>query len=248
MKILLLAFISLTINCFSSLQAQVPSVVNVSMYALNIGEEMNTVTLNDPVSLGFRNDFEAIEGGPYYNDEWLKGRVVLKSGQVVGSEWLFKYNTFQDELHIQLKSGNVKIPVKEQIQSFMIEKDGKQHYFVNSAQTGIVEKEDNVFFEVLHSERFTLLKKSSKHYGELENDEFYCSTCNNTPFSFFFVSEKYYVKDRKGKFKSLKLTKKSISNALPKSQYLFINSYWKKNRNKMKTEQGLLDLLQHIES
>lgn len=239
----------MTISSLCYSQAQISSVMNVSMYALNLKEETSAsnVILNDPISVGFSDDFEAIEGGPYYNDKWLKGRVVLKNGQVLGGEWLFKYNIFQDELHVLLESKTVKIPIKNQIQSFMMEQDGKQHYFVNSAQTGIIGKEDNTFFEVLHSKRFTLLKKNSKHYGELKSDNFYCSTCKNSPFAFFFASAKYYVKDKKGQFKHLKLTRQSILNAFPKQKSLLI-SYWKNNKTKVKTEADLLETLEYMES
>ncbi|MFK7903564.1 MAG: hypothetical protein AB8B69_00490 [Chitinophagales bacterium] len=208
----------------------------------------NTFILNDPITVGFSEELEDIYGGPYYNDEWGKGRILLKNGQELGKQWLFKYNIFQDELHVQLSSGLVKIPTKNQIKSFMILQDGKQHYFVNSDLSGIRElSAANTFLEVLHSKRFTLLKKSSKHYEEIENDNFYCSTCDNSSSNFFLTSETYYLKDKKSIFRKIKLSKKSIIKSFP-NQKAMIVSYLKEHNVKLKTEAELLDLLQYIES
>jgi len=208
----------------------------------------NTLVLNDPITVGFSDELEDINEGPYYNNEWDKGRILLKNDQELGKQWLFKYNIFQDELHVQLSSGLVKIPTKNQIKSFMILQDGKQHYFVNSDLSGIRElSAANTFLEVLHSKRFTLLKKSSKHYEEIENDNFYCSTCDNSSSNFFLTSETYYLKDKKSIFRKVKLSKKSILKSFP-NQKAMIVSYLQKHNIKLKTEAELLDLLQHIES
>lgn len=208
----------------------------------------NTILFNDPVTIGFSDELEEINGGPYYNEEWSKGRILLKNGQELGKQWLFKYNTFQDELHVQLSSGLVKIPMKSQIKSFMILQDGKQHYFVSSDLSGIRDSElKHTFLEVLHSERFTLLKKSSKHYEEVENDNFYCSTCDNSSLSFFINSEKYYLKDKRSSFRKVRLNKASILKSFPNHKTMIV-SYLKKHNIKLKTETELLDLLQYIES
>ncbi|MGB1241655.1 MAG: hypothetical protein ACPG49_03985 [Chitinophagales bacterium] len=208
----------------------------------------NTIVLNDPITVGFSKELEDIDGGPYYNEEWGKGRLLLKNGQELGKQWLFKYNTFQDELHVQLSSGLVKIPMKNQIQSFMILQNDKQHYFVSSDLSGVRDSElTNTFLEVLHSKRFTLLKKSSKHYEEVENDNFYCSTCDNSSLNFFLTSEKYYLKDKRSSFRKVKLNKTSILKSFPNHKAMII-SYLKEHNIKLKTEAELLDLLQYIES
>ncbi len=242
-KLIIFTFISLIISTSSFSQN------NSFAYLANLNTTTsNTIILNDPITVGFSNELEEINGGPYYSEGWSEGRILLKNGQKLGKQWLFKYNTFQDEIHVQLSSGLVKIPMKSQIKSFMILKDGKQHYFVSSDLSGVRGSElKNTFLEVLHSNRFTLLKKSSKHYEEVESDNFYCSTCDNPLLNFFLTSEKYYLKDKRSSFRKVKLNKASILKSFPNHKARIV-SYLKKHNIKLKTEAELLDLLQYIES
>ncbi|MEZ4888119.1 MAG: hypothetical protein R3E32_25550 [Chitinophagales bacterium] len=246
MKGIITTIILLTVNCL--LNAQSNSLLSLATVANMKLSSPTTVILNDPIAVGFSDDLENINGGPFYDNKWLKGRILLKDGQELGSEWLFKYNTFQDELHVLLVSGEVKIPLKSHIQAFMIEQDGQQHYFVSSDFAGVTGKQTtNTFFEVLHHDRFTLLKKSSKHHGQLNNNSFYCSSCGDASFDFFYTAETYYVKDNQGEFKELKIKRRDILKAFPKHKSLIV-SYLKKNKSKVKTETDLLTLLQYIES
>lgn len=245
MKATLTFFTSLIFSSLLLAQSNIFLPIHSAIYALSLNNN-TSLTLNDPIAIGFNNDFEAIEGGPYYQNEWLKGKMILQNGQILGDNWLFKYNTFQDELHIQLETGAVKIPLKNNIQAFMMEENNHQHYFVNSRQAGIEGTEGTTFFEVLHSSQFTLLKQSSKYFGQIASNGFYCSSCDDAPFSFFFSSEKYYLKDENGKFKTVKLNRKSLVKALPKYKTQIL-SYLKKNKIKMKFETDLLTLLQYLE-
>ncbi len=215
----------------------------------------NQLVWNDPIAVGFSSELEEVNGGPYYKNEWLEGRMVLKNGQVLGRKWKFKYNTFQDELHIQLPSGEVKIPLRNQIQSFMLTKNGRQHFFVRSNKVHQIDvySQENTFYEVLHSNGFMLLKNTSKHFAQNYTDSFYCSSCDSTPMDFFFTAEKYflmadkhYTKGRRGQFKKIKLKKKSVTQAIPQYK-AFIRQFLREKGQKLKTEQDLLALLQYLE-
>lgn len=230
------------------------STSSVSIMKVSIAPS-NQLIWNDPVAVGFSSELEEINGGPYFKDEWLEGRLVLKNGQILGKDWRFKYNTFQDELHVQLSTSEVKIPLKNHIHAFMLLKDGRQHYFVRSDEAHRVDREteNNRFYEVLHSKGFMFLKNSTKHFAQLYSNSFYCSSCDNAPIDFFFtaeqyflVTEKHYVKGRRVGFQKVKLRKKSIMKALPQYKPL-IRNFLKENGGKLKTEQKVLDLLNYLE-
>lgn len=248
MKVIFRIFIFLIISPLLFSQTTIP------VFSIGLKNATSSqLVWNDPIAVGFSSELEEINGGPYYKDEWLEGRVVLKSGQVLGRKWKFKYNTFQDELHIQLSSGDIKIPLKDQIQSFMLMKNGRQHFFVRSNKMHKIDvySQENTFYEVLHNDGFMLLKNTSKHFAQSYTDSFYCSSCDTASIDFFFTAEKYFLVTetnyRKEKqFKKIKFKRKSVIRAIPQYKALILQ-FLKEQGQKLETEQDLLALLQYLE-
>jgi hypothetical protein len=176
-----------------------------------------------------------VEGTPYYNEEWLKGYVLLESGKKSETVNL-KYNSYTNELLFK-KDGNLLAVLPNIMKGFVLVNGSRQTVFRNGFKS-----EDNDILpthnlRIIHEGRVELV---AKHDVRQHTRRDVLGGGNQV--IKYLPKKDYYLITAGGKFHDIKLKEKDILKALNSHQKQLKN-YAKKKSLSFKNENDLRSIL-----
>ncbi len=173
-----------------------------------------------------------IEGSPYYNDDFVKGLVLLKDSSFY-EDVLLRYNAFDDELEVSFREQIFQIPSKDQMIFAVIGNDTLKSVKYLSGN-----RERWANFYLLASGELTLYAKRSKGFKEKEEPKGYQDA---QPAKYVNKSDEYYWA-KEGETLSLISNKKELITYLPE---IDAKNYMKKEKLSLRKEQDLIQLVDY---
>lgn len=173
-----------------------------------------------------------IKGTPFFNDEYLKGLVKLKDN-LKPINVLLKYDILAQSIIVKKDASAAPMEVTERVDEFKI---------VNALNDTTIFKSignEEGYFEVIYSDKVSLLKKSKKRINE--TTAYNSATVErsiNTTFNYFILnSNKELI--------AVKLDKKSFVNFNP-AQSKSVEAYIAKEKIDFKSNDDLKKLMKFI--
>jgi hypothetical protein len=201
---------------------------------------LNVSTIQDLIDPGMANPdllynkTESIQGTVYFEKEWLPGTVIDKGGKVYEGVTL-SYHNYQDNLYI--KNGEkVAMVNKNLVDKFTILVGTQRYLFVSVPLAS-----RDVYAEPLYNGKTKLLKHYQKiieRKGNNYNEQFFQA----------YVDKPMLLIQLEGqKAIEFKMNKKFILATFP-DKASALEGYWKKEKNKFKTENDVVNTLKFLDS
>ena len=202
----------------------------VSSVDTEIGQSVNDDAFTSS-GAEYRYDY-GTETGIYLDENWLPGEIVLRDSSVF-SDRLLRYNIYTRQMEFVYKGDTMAIANKDEVRDLKI--GNRQFTFASFFYNDKPEKD---WLEVLVDDDYCLYLYRRIVYRYVENlDE------SNRETDRFFMTEKYYVRDKGGKIKELPSTKRQVVQCLSEKNPE-IESYMKRNKLKLTKEEDLIKLVE----
>lgn len=161
--------------------------------------------------------YEGLRGTPYFLPDWCKGQIEMTAGQNYTSVPL-KFNAYQQQLVLlRTWAGNDSILVDaEQVKQFTLKTADGQTYVFKRYPTARQDDKmaENGYFLVLYEGKNVLLKRVAKTFRQADYKNPYA---NNVRYDEFRDASAYYLLKPDQKLTKVKLSRKSLLDALDDS-------------------------------
>jgi hypothetical protein len=186
-------------------------------------------------------------GSPYFMNDWLKGEVTLKTGQIVHNKWL-RYNGVSDALIWRTDSSFQEVKIdKKLISEFVLgQANGSVKYYFRKIKVPSRNKDDSidVFAQILvNSNRISLyairkviIEGHVPH--EVSGTLILRQLLTQDPYYYVVIQEKVGTRFKK-------INRRAILSMLPEYADK-IKSMLKEYNNKLRSEQELIDAVKAI--
>ncbi|PIW05067.1 MAG: hypothetical protein COW40_06230 [Cytophagales bacterium CG17_big_fil_post_rev_8_21_14_2_50_40_13] len=199
-------------------------------------------SMNKPLLIS--EQYKNTDGSPYYNEEYLPGKIFDKDGKV--RDVVLKYDTYRDEVEL-LMDGQVILIAQEIYPKFVIEEIDLELKKVVSREFSntyvLPGQKKNKYSQVLFSNSKAKILKAIQTVLVENSDPGFAGLVVNDRFD---IKAFYFLVDADNQVTELKLNTNAIVNALPNETEL--KQYFKKNKIKIKDEADLVELLSYFES
>lgn len=199
-------------------------------------------SMNKPLLIS--EQYKNTDGSPYYNEEYLPGKIFDKDGKV--RDVVLKYDTYRDEVEL-LMDGQVILIAQEIYPKFVIEEIDLELKKVVSREFSntytLPGQKKNKYSQVLFSNSKVKILKAIQTVLVENSDPGFAGLVVNDRFD---TKAFYFLVDGNNQVTELKLNTNAIVNALPNETEL--KQYFKKNKIKIKDEADLVELLNYFES
>lgn len=203
-------------------------------YGQNI--ELPTEYINNTTLGGVNNLPPNVQGSPYSNDEFVLGKVYAEGQKPYNG--LLRYNAYQDGIEMKTDKGVITLLKREYLTA---EINGKLYRIENYRNNGAIRK---TYFVEKNTGKARLLYKERKEF--IEERAATSSYSKDQPAK-FQEDNAYYLITEGNPGVEVKLKSKDILSALPDHKKE-VETFVKKNKNKMKTEEEVLELLAYYNS
>jgi hypothetical protein len=189
--------------------------------------------------------YEDIKGSAYLYTSWNSGTLTDRSGKVY-SNLLLKYDSYKDQVELN-QEGQVFEVSASMYPKFTLNyvepttNKVVKHLF--SAAYTVEGFNKFSYFDLLYEGELTLLRKYKTSFIE-ENVSGYGTSGAQKSFQ---SKTLYFIIDKNGVSKDIKINKKSILEAFPE-QSSTIEEFIKERKIKVKTEQDLIDIIEFLEA
>lgn len=179
-----------------------------------------------------------IEGSPYFNDEWLEGKVLLKSGNEIGMLPL-KLCLYNYELYYEQNGISYSIDSVREVR-FQKKTDSNIYIFrvfpamSQEKNEGII----NIFMQVLVNGKISFLKfekRSIEQYKDVSQAIHYR----------FKTIYKYYISVDDGRLQQVKFSSESLLSVLGGYQEE-ANQLLKEEKIKLKSERSFIEFINKL--
>jgi hypothetical protein len=197
--------------------------------------------LIDPTFLNpdFRKSksLDKVEGTPYLNEDWKRGKIILLSGQSFDNISM-KYDIYGDQVVVKGPDDNEAEFNKNRIQSFIIygQRDAILYNFVKL--------ENGDFYNLVFDGKNKIYQKFKKriHVSEVNSGGFGSPESKST----FLNDDKVYIKLASGEMKEFDKEKRLYELFPDKSES--IKLFIKTNKLKFKSLDDLVKVIQYMEN
>lgn len=198
---------------------------------------LNAMSSGSSMFRSYDNRFKGIEGNPFIFEEYLSGRILMKTGKVYSQDKI-NYDAYKNDI-IVIHKGNELFMNKGIIKGFELFYGGDTLVFKKIEQGG----NNDFFVQVLLDSPICLLKKTEKTIVAPTNTGAYSSGKLNSE---FHTKQKYYWLLKEGSLQEIKSKRDFLSefSASDKELELFM----KKNKLDLKTESDLLQIFSYLNS
>ena len=214
-NILLITFLVLFLG---TLSAQVNEIQQTRNAIRSINAIGTAPGKSAPMVRGFDHSFKGVLGTPYLSEDWKKGILEEKNGDLYHDIYL-RYDMVEDLVEMKSMSGKTVILTREQIIAFRIYSTEASFVTFKVFRDPVVKKNEdpNFYAQVMNDGAIQLLVRRRKYFVPKANAiSPYHSHTND---SYKFRAEKYYVIfDGEETPQLLKRTKKSILTLMKKHQ------------------------------
>lgn len=206
-----------------------------------VGEGVNTM-INT-----IDHRYEGLRGTPYFLPEWNKGQIEMVAGQHY-TDVPIKFNAYRQYLILlRPRSGNDSIIVHtNQVKSFQFKNSDGQVYTFRHIPTAKTDDEvlKEGYFLVLYQDKSALLKRILKTFRPADYKNPYS---NGTRYDEFRPAVSYYILKPDQTLEKVKLTDKSIIDALG-AHTDELKAFAKQNNLSGRTENDAIQLVQKYDS
>lgn len=200
-------------------------------------------TVNRPLRVS--EQYKETEGSPYYFEEYMRGKIKDKDGEV--KEVALKYDTYREEVEI-LVQGSVLIIDKDFYPEFtmeVIDEDSKkvlEYRFTNDQYKLPGLKPNKYSRELFVGEKATVVKVTDTILVINEDTGYGGGVQNNR----FEKRDLYFVGGNGKEFVNVKLNHNAILKALKEESGL--KQYLKSKKIKIKSEEDLEHLVEYFDT
>ena len=203
-------------------------------YGQNI--DLPTEYINNTTLGGVNNLPDNVEGSPYVNEEFVLGKVYAEGQDPYNG--LLRYNAYQDGIEMKTDKGIITLLKREYLSA---EIGGNLYRIENYDKNGAIRK---AYFVEKNKGKARLLLKQEK---EFVPERPATSSYSQDKPAKFDDNESYYLVTEGKAGVEIKLRGKDIVSALPDHQKE-VEAFAKKNKNKMKTEEEVIQVLAYYNS
>ena len=220
-------FIALLISSIAIAQ---PAVQESSAVEYISGRTVNL--MDDP------NDYT---GSPYYNENFLKGSILMK-GKIIAFNQELRYNVSKEEFEIKDPANRHSKIVKTLIRSKDIEiKIGDLTFeYISSSKNSL----RGYFITLFKGENYSLFKKITKKYMPSQKA---VNSMGKDIEAMYREKEVLYLADDKGVFTELSPSKRKKIKAFG-DLIKEVKTYTKENKLNLNKEKDLIQLVSHVDS
>jgi hypothetical protein len=198
-------------------------------------------SMNKPLLIS--EQYSKTDGSPYYNEDYLSGKIFDKEGKV--KDVVLKYDTYRDEVEL-LMDGQVILIAQDIYPKFVIEEvDLELKRVVNkefSNEYPLPGQKKNKYSQVIFSNEKVKILKAIQTILIQNSETGYGGVVLNDRFDTRLF---YYIVDANNHVTEIKLNTNAIISALPAETEL--KQYFKKNKIKIKSEEDLVELLNYFD-
>lgn len=152
---------------------------------------------------------EEIEGSPYFNSDWTRGRVILKSDKETDPMKL-RYNVYSNQLEFQ-KSDKIMVALSKSIKGFSLrDKDNQHTTFRNGFKSREHDINENQFLRVIHDGKVKLAARHETKFIKARSVD----PLTGEKISKFISRKDYYLITDDGRFHDIRLKRKHVLKAL----------------------------------
>ncbi|MDH5413043.1 MAG: hypothetical protein OEW87_02800 [Flavobacteriaceae bacterium] len=215
------------------------ALISINTYAqatLYVGEDFMNRYRNVKINTSKNKPGENISGSPFTTDDFVLGTVIGYK-----ANYLLRYDTFNDQMLVKRKDGNVVIVDKETITEATFN-DGTKYKVFDYIFDGT---KRNGYLEVLlENSAISLLKKEVIKFVPAQKPA--SGYDQPKPPMFKKARDQYFILNKKGEI-NLFSKKKDILMLFPDIKN-DIDSFIKSNKIKFTKEKDLIKLVEHINS
>ncbi|NER11745.1 hypothetical protein SAMN06265375_1055 [Muriicola jejuensis] len=198
-------------------------------YGQNI--DLPTEYINNTTLGGVNNLPPNVQGSPYANEEFALGKVFVKGQDPYNG--LLRYNAYQDGIEMKTDKGVITLLKREYLSA---EIDGNLYLIENYKNNGAIKK---AYFIEKNKGKARLLLRQRKEF--IEERQATSSYSKDQPAK-FDDDLTYYLITEGNAGVEVRIKSKDILSALPDHQKE-VEAFAKKNKNKMRTEEEVLQIL-----
>lgn len=156
---------------------------------------------------------ETIEGSPYFNSEWTKGWVDLRS-QGKTDKLPLRYNAHSNELEFK-KDGKVLAVIPRYVNAFALRnEDNQEVIFKKGFEAREHDIHPGLFLRMVHDGNTKLVVKHKTHFQKAHSID----PLTGKRTSRFISKKDYYLITENGEFHDVKLKRKHLLRALDNHQ------------------------------
>jgi hypothetical protein len=227
-------FLTLIILCLSATSSRAQKTVDVTKSDVSaMSPAFFNVVGGEPFV--FAKFTRLVEGSPYFNDNWMKGNVVINGGGQYSGIYL-KLDLYDNEVHFQDQKGNEMIATIPIQKVFLVDTAAQRVYnFINGE---FIQANSRVkgWYQLLSEGKALLLKKFNKQMQEFK--PFGSATVEQS----IITSSRYYILSD-GKFTEIKKIKEIAGILIDKKTE--ITQYVKSNNLPGKTDPDFITLINY---
>lgn len=191
-----------------------------------IKDLMSEVRTRNAREATFGLSYADIEGSPYYSDEFIVGKVYLKSG--ISANIPLRYNLYTDEVEF-MREGKVLDLIKDDVN------------YIEQGEEVIIQENSSYFFSQ-ESGKFSLYIKKAVRFKESTPAGGYIDP---QPAKFEPDTDEYYLKEENKPAREIK-NKKTLQEMLGENEAAL--DFIKKSRTKVSRAEDLLELVIFLNS
>ncbi len=205
-------------------------------YAFGQNIDLPTEYINNSTLGGVNNLPANVQGSPYANEEFALGKVFIKGQDPYNG--MLRYNAYQDGIEMKTDKGVITLLKRDYLSA---EIDGDLYLIENYKKNGAIRK--GYFVEKNKGKARLLFKQNKEFIAERPA----ASSYSKDQPAKFDDDNVYYLITEGNPGIEVKLKSKDILAALPDHQKE-VEAYAKKNKNKMKSEEEVIQVLAYYNS
>lgn len=156
---------------------------------------------------------ETIEGTPYFNSEWTKGQVHLRTDSKE-DDILLRYNAHANELEFK-RGDKVLVAIPRMVTAFsLLNEDNEKVFFKNGFRSQDHDIHPGLFLRVIHDGKVKLVAKHKTDFQKAHS----VNPLTGKKTSHFIPKKDYYLITEDGTFHDIKLKRKHVVRALNKNK------------------------------
>lgn len=184
---------------------------------------------------------EVIEGTPYYNPEWTKGRVQLRSNNKT-SEISLRYNANTNELEFK-KDDKILIALPRMVTAFTLQNEESEKVtFKSGFKSPEHDIHPGLFLRVIHDGKVKLVAHHKTTFMKAHS----MNPLTGKKVSKYIPKKDYFLITKDGKYHDIKLKRKHILRALDQNEDELKN-FAKNNNLDFGNEDNIAELLAHYD-
>lgn len=185
---------------------------------------------------------EKIEGTPYFNPNWTKGSVHLRSNSKA-DEVLLRFNTNTNELEFK-KDDEILIAIPRVVTAFnLLNQDDEKTYFKSGFKSPEHDIYPGLFLRIIHDGKIKLVAHHDTEFMRAHS----VNPLTGKKVSRYISKKDYYLISEDGKFHDIKLKRKHILRAVGEKKDL-LRSFAKTNDLDFGEENDVAEILSYYES